>query len=1317
MLQLEVRPLLSAFECAPIPMVAHDLSGMITDWNHAAEQLLGWRTGEMLGRRFEFEGEVRAPASHKAEQQNPDSLRPARLRHKDGQMLDLHAWELSLSDENHQRQGTISVLLDVTQRVRSEQRLAAQNRVLEIISEEGSPKDEADRILEAICEELGWEYGGFWRVKAGGLVRRALWLQPGIRSRDCPGDVPGCTPGPQIVFDVCEDRLPTERNVEQELSCCQCANHCRLQMRTAMAVPILLSGKLWGALEFSTSELRKNDRETLACLNSIGSQIGNWVERNAAQQRLRDKEKLYRTIFDSAGIGITGAGPDGCLTRMNAAYLEMLGYTEAELRNRPFREITHPDDVQLELPLLDELIRGERSQYSIEKRYIKKDGELLWVRLIVSATTEEPKFFVAMVENIEEQRRAQELLRLSEERFRLMVEGSEQVFFFEFDAGHRVSYVSPSIRDVLGYESAEVIGHRFDELFTGDASDWEVMARADKSLAEGSREPVHLTTLRHKQGHPVVLEITEAPAKSGDGALIMQGFARDVTLQKMNEERLNLSDKILRAVDSICLVANSRGQIIYVNPFTSKVLGYAAEQLLGYGWWHHTAASEETSLESCNRMAAQARGESPVEPEAHEQLLRDLDGNEHWILWSDARGPGDVLIGTGQEITNRKLAEFALADRTRQMDALIANMPLAILLMDRHQKATSCNPEFERIFQYSNEEIAGRYFGGTIVPPEALDEAIDIQNKVLNGELAHLTVTRLRKDGVGVLVELQAVPLRVNGEIIGSYGLYRDVTEPARSEKALRESEERLELFFSQSLVGAFFMMLDEPVVLDESFDQEQVSAYIAKHLRITKVNQALAEQYHTTQENMLGLTLEMAYSRSHTYDDDFVFRVLREGRVAIELEDRTFDDAPLWITADYVTMRDSSNRMIGVFGMQRDITENKKLEQQFQQSQKMEAVGRLAGGVAHDFNNMLTVIRGYSELMLRKLPASDPLQRHANAILTAADRSASITQQLLAFSRRQVLQLQLLSLNTIVGDMSKLLRRLIGEDVELRVLLASDLGKVKADPGQLGQILLNLAVNARDAMPGGGSLTIETSNVELDEAYATTHLNVQPGRFVMMGVADTGCGMSAATRAQIFEPYFTTKGQGKGTGLGLATVYGIVKQSGGAIYVYSEPNEGTTFRIYLPRMDAATAGESSHEQELEANGRVLLLIEDDDSARQVVREYLEGRGYCVLSAESGEEAIRLCEATEKPVEVVLSDVVLPGINGQDLAGYFSSKFPGVRMLYMSGYSQSNLISRRILGVECPFLQKPFRMQELIEQLHHLFRGTNVAQKQKFLVM
>ena len=388
---------------------------------------------------------------------------------------------------------------------------------------------------------------------------------------------------------------------------------------------------------------------------------------------------------------------------------------------------------------------------------------------------------------------------------------------------------------------------------------------------------------------------------------------------------------------------------------------------------------------------------------------------------------------------------------------------------------------------------------------------------------------------------------------------------------------------------------------------------------------------------------------------------------------------------------------------------ERKRAEDTLRQFQKLDAIGRLAGGMAHDFNNHLGIIIGYSERLLERLGSNDPLRKNAGMIKEAALRAASLTRQLLAFSRRQVFESRVLDLNAVVSELGNMLRPLIGEDIELVTSLNPALGKVRADPAQIDQIIMNLAVNARDAMPQGGRLTIETTNVELDESYTSKHVTVQPGPYVMLAVSDTGIGMDKETQARIFEPFFTTKEKGKGTGLGLAMVYGIVKQSGGYIWAYSEPGQGTTFKIYLPRVEAGIReAEAERASPSASKGEeTVLVVEDEGMLRELSCEFLQSGGYTVLEAGNGAEAIEISKRHQGPIHLLMTDVVMPGMSGRELAQRLPDHRPGMKVLYVSGYTDDTVLRNGLLEPGTAFLQKPFTRDSLVHKVRDVLDRKN----------
>ena len=509
--------------------------------------------------------------------------------------------------------------------------------------------------------------------------------------------------------------------------------------------------------------------------------------------------------------------------------------------------------------------------------------------------------------------------------------------------------------------------------------------------------------------------------------------------------------------------------------------------------------------------------------------------------------------------------------------------------------------------------------------------------------------------------------------------------ERRRAEEALRESEER------------FRQMYDEAPVGYHELDREG---------RIIRVNRRELEMLGYTDEELLGRPVWKFVVEEEMTRQVIMAKIT--GDVSFhETFERTYrrkDGTTLPVLIEDQVIRNKKGRITGIRSMIEDITERRraeealqKSEEQLRQWQRVEAIGRLAGGVAHDFNNLLMTIKGCSELLLGGLDQSDPRRDEVEEIRKAAERATALTRQLLAFGRRQVLQPQVLDLNEVVANMDRMLQRLIGEDIQLLTVLDRELWPVKVDPGQIEQVIMNLAVNARDAMPGGGKLTIETANVVLDEGYARRHVSVKTGPCVMVAVTDTGCGMDKEIQSHLFEPFFTTKKTGEGTGLGLSTVYGIVKQSGGNIWAYSELGQGTTFKIYLPRVEEAvkTYRPKTAAAVSPGGSETILLVEDEEAVRTIVSKILQNRGYTVLEAHHGNEALQICEHHEGPIHLMVTDVVMPQVSGRELAERLTLLRPEIRVLFMSGYPDNAIVHHGVLGAGTAFLQKPFTLNAL----------------------
>ena len=530
--------------------------------------------------------------------------------------------------------------------------------------------------------------------------------------------------------------------------------------------------------------------------------------------------------------------------------------------------------------------------------------------------------------------------------------------------------------------------------------------------------------------------------------------------------------------------------------------------------------------------------------------------------------------------------------------------------------------------------------------------------------------------------------LQINGDILWD-GIMLEITERKRAEEALRESEAKYRRLH-ETMTDAFVRIDMTGNIQEANRAYQALLGYTEEELLQRTYVDLTPEKWHALEMNVIAEQV-LVNGHSQVYEKEY----RRKDGTIFPAELRTF------------LLRDDAGQPVGMWAIVRDITERKhaeeeraKLESQLIQAQKMESVGRLAGGVAHDFNNMLSVILGYAELIKTRLPDDDPLLKDVLAIEKAANHSRDITGQLLAFSRKQIIAPRVMNLNELIASSGNTLSRLIGEDIDLRLYPGENLWRINFDPAQVEQILINLAVNARDAMPDGGKLTIETENCHLDKAYCLKHLGFKPGQYVFLGVSDDGTGMDREVQSHLFEPFFTTKEVGKGTGLGLATVYGMVKQNGGFIICYSEPGRGTTFKIYIPRVAEEDQAEEAPKETPVAYGvGRILLVEDDEMVRDITKDILEEIGYTVLSADTPQGAIALCENRDTPFDLLLTDVVMPEMSGRELANRIAVIRPGIKVLYMSGYTSNVIAHRGVLDKGVHFIQKPFRINDLADKI------------------
>jgi len=641
----------------------------------------------------------------------------------------------------------------------------------------------------------------------------------------------------------------------------------------------------------------------------------------------------------------------------------------------------------------------------------------------------------------------------------------------------------------------------------------------------------------------------------------------------------------------------------------------------------------------------------------------------------------DILTFVSSQMAmaiERKRVEDAWREQSELLQRIVDNIPVMLVFLDEQGRLNWGNREWTRTLGYDVADARARDIFAELYPDPRERQRV---RDSIGAPVGQWTDFRTRTRHGATLDTIWAnAPLTGGGWL----AIGMDVTDRKRA-------EERYRSFIAQSSEGVSRLEIDPPVPISLT-EEEQVDRLYAGG-RIAECNDAMARMYGFGEASeLLGTRLSDLHNVTDPANREQIRAFIRAGYRVSDSETREHDrEGRPRVFLNNVVGFVENGQLVRVWGTQRDVTEQRHLEEQFRQAQKMEAVGQLAGGIAHDFNNLLTAILGNTQLLLRELPPGDSMRGDVEEIRKASERAASLTRQLLAYSRRQMLQPEVLDLNVVMAEMDKMLRRLIGEHIDLVAVFAPDLGRVRADPNQIEQVIVNLAVNARDAMPDGGKLTIETANADLDETFAQAHLGSVPGSYAMLAVTDTGVGMDATVRAHLFEPFFTTKEVGRGTGLGLATVYGIVKQSGGYISVYSEPGHGSSFKIYLPRIATPAEAPAGAPKGGPAPGsETVLVVEDEPAVLTLSRRALEAQGYVVLAASDADAALRVVERHGGMIHLLLTDVVMPGLSGRELADRLSAQRPGIRVLYMSGYPGDAVVQHGTLPLGSAFLQKPF---------------------------
>ena len=741
----------------------------------------------------------------------------------------------------------------------------------------------------------------------------------------------------------------------------------------------------------------------------------------------------------------------------------------------------------------------------------------------------------------------------------------------------------------------------------------------------------------------------------------------------------------------------NQGELVptWISDNMKQLTGHKSQEIFAPNWWAGRLHPDDRE-----RVIAEHATPFPNDHLLTEYRFQRKDGSYFWVcdektLLRDSAGNPVEVVGSWADITGRRRAAEELRESERRFSDTLRNLELVSMMLDRDARVTWCNDYLLRLTGWKREEVMGGDWFDLFLPPELFKELRRVHSALLDDQPAawHYENEIVTRSGARRLIRWNNSALRsAAGDVIGTASIGEDITERKQAEAALQISEARKNAIVQSSL-DCIVTMDHEGKILEFNPAAEKVFGHaraevVGRELAQVIIPPSLRERHRqgmlhylaTGETRVIGKRIEITAIRSDGSEFPVELAITRMGA-----------EKPPTFT-----------------GFIRDISERKRLEAQLLQSQKMETVGKLAGGVAHEFNSIMTAIIGQSELLLNDLPPGNPLCKNATEIRRAADRAATLTRQLLAYGRKQILQPEILDLNSVLAGMESTLRHLMGRGADLCIALAPGLKAVKADAGQIEQVIMNMAMNAADAMPKGGKLTLETSNVTLDQEYVSRFPELKAGEYVMLAVTDTGTGMSGEVMARAFEPFFSTKGVGQGTGLGLSTCYGIVKQSGGHITIYSEPGRGATFKIYLPQVELQTKipMQRLNSPDLPRGTETILLVEDDPALREMAAAMLRRLGYTVLAAANGIEALSLKQQPEiGHIDLLFTDVVMPHMSGKELSERVQALYPHIRLLFTSAFTANAIVHQGVLNKGVALLQKPFtpsalacKLREVLDQ-------------------
>jgi PAS domain S-box-containing protein len=1008
------------------------------------------------------------------------------------------------------------------------------------------------------------------------------------------------------------------------------------------------------------------------------------VMRDVTEQKEAERSlKLFRTLIDQSNDAVEVIDPKTLrFLDVNEKACKDLGYAREELLSMTVLDIDSNADDPCHAAVMRELLAsGFVVKEAVHRR---KDGSTLPVETSLKYVPLDKNYVVAVSRDISERKHAADVLRESQQRLTGII-ASAMDAIITVDEQQRIVLFNAAAEKMFRCPEEEAMGHLIDRFIPQPfraAHSGHIRHFGETGVTNRAMGNLGALWAVRADGEEFQIEASISQIESG-GKKLFTVILRDVTERKQAEAERERLAAVVDSSDDAIIGENLDGTITAWNRAAERLFGYSSAEAVGKPIL--MLLPPERASEEADILARIKRGES-VEHFETVRVRKDGKRIEVSATISPIKYIGGAVIGASKiarDITERKHAEQLLRESEKNYRTLFESMDEGFctieVLFDENNKPMDyrfldVNPAFGK--QTGIPDARGRRMRE--IAPQHEEHWFEIYGKIaLTGEPA-----RFENEAAQLHRWYDVHAFRVGEPQARQVAIFfLDITERRLSEEALRSSEERFSKAFRAS-----------PVAITISTQAEG---------RYLDVNDAFLEMVGRKRAEVIGRTAEdLNFWAERSQRVEMLRHLEESGRVTglrTQNKTSTGEIREADVSAELIELEGQTC----VLAITRDITETLKLETQFRQAQKMEAVGRLAGGVAHDFNNLLGVIIGYSDLSLPMLAPESKANRYMDQIKKASHRAVGLTRQLLAFSRQQVVFPKILDLNEVVHNVTTMLQRLVGEDVAMSFRPTVPIGLINGDPGQIEQILMNLVVNARDAMPGGGEIIIETGHAELDEHYVFQHPGSHAGQHIVLSVSDTGCGMDEKIKAQIFEPFFTTKGIGQGTGLGLSTVYGIVKQGGGTIFVYSEPGKGTTFKIYLPRVEgkAEQLAQSHTEADFPGGSETILVVEDDLSLRELTVSMLQATGYRVIEAGNAEAALDIVKASEPGIDLLLTDVIMPGKSGVELVGLAKAIRPNLRSLFVSGYTGDVVALRGGLIPEAAFLEKPFTRSSLLKKI------------------